>query len=195
MAANEISELERAGIAARGQAGPSGGRAPAVRALAPLHAVALRHLPGGELAVAQALAVLGVATLPQPGRFVGDEPRVLWRNPQELLVLSTAAMPSQFLAQALAPTEDALAYAVDLSEGVAGLELAGPALDELLQRLVDASAVPRAAGQGTRARLADIAVFVLRLRHDLAWLIADRSNHAYLADWVSHALAALAPQP
>ena len=87
---------------------------------------------------------------------------------------------------------DALACAVDQSDGTLGLDLQGPRVDELLQRLVDSHSLPMTLGSAIRVRLADIAVTLVRLDHDRIWLLADRSHEHYLASWLAYAGAAVA---
>lgn len=81
-----------------------------------------------------------------------------------------------------------------LSAGGIAFELEGAAagLEALLSRLIDASAIPRVRGHGTRARLGDVAVSVLRLAEDHVWLLADRSHDRYLALWLARAMDAVA---
>jgi sarcosine oxidase gamma subunit len=137
---------------------------------------------------------VGIATLPDAGRFSGAATLALWRNPTELLLVTPERAVADAVLDALPPAPDALAYAVDQSDGLVTLEVRGRALDDVLHRLLDAHAVPLEPGQGTRARLADIAVFALRLAPDRAWLMADRANDRFLAHWMAHAADAL-PAP
>jgi hypothetical protein len=65
-------------------------------------------------------------------------------------------------------------------------------VDELLQRLVDSHSLPMTLGSAIRARLADIAVTLVRQGPDRIWLLADRSHEQYLASWLAYAGAALA---
>jgi hypothetical protein len=46
-----------------------------------------------------------------------------------------------------------------------------------------------------RARLADIAVVLVRRQAKDVWLLADRSHEHYLASWLAHAGAAMAKGP
>jgi heterotetrameric sarcosine oxidase gamma subunit len=164
----------------------------AVRLIEPLHVLALRMLPGGERA---ALAVVAQAIgpgVPEPGTFVGTDPVLLWRSPSDWSFLTTRAGEAAALQRALPPVSGALCYVVDQSAGTVAFELEGPALDALLPRLMDASAIPRKPGAGTRARVADIAVLVLRRSASSAWLIADRANGHYLARWLAYACGGVA---
>jgi len=182
---------------ARLQAGDWAALLPAIgpglewRVIEPLRVVALRHLPGGTAAVEAAAARAGLPSLPSAGAFCGADPLVVWRQPREWVLVSTADAAADGLLAALKPGAQALAVAVDQSAGSVGIELRGPQVDAVLARLVDASAVPREPGHGTRARLADIAVTMLRLAPSTLWLIADHANDRYLADWLAYASQAV----
>jgi heterotetrameric sarcosine oxidase gamma subunit len=127
----------------------------------------------------------------RPRRFAGDEPCVLWRSPREWLLLTDDAALSARIASALRPVPSALAVAVDLTAGSLVLDLQGADVDALLSRLVDAAAVPTTVGEGTRARLADIAIALLRIESDRVRVVADRANDCYLAQWLAYAARAL----
>jgi heterotetrameric sarcosine oxidase gamma subunit len=193
MAVNELQALPRERIAELGALVAARRGAGRVRLVEPLHVVALRMLPGGADAVAQAAAAVGIDALPPAGRFASGDAGtlVLWRNPTELMLVTPAPGAADAVLQALAPRAQALACAVDQSDGIVTFELAGAGLDDVLQRLLDATAVPREPGHGTRARLADIAVFALRIAPDRAWLMADRANDQFLAHWIAYATDAL----
>ena len=166
----------------------------AVRCIDPLAVVALRHLPGGGEALAAALRAADVPDIPAPGQAPGHGPSpgswALWRSPSEVMLLCVDRAAADAARAALAA--EALACAVDQTDGTQALELQGPRVDELLQRLVDSQSLPVAPGGAARARLADIAVTLLRLRPDTLWLLADRSQAHYLASWLAHAGEALA---
>ena len=161
----------------------------AARRIEPLAVVALRHLPGGGEALAAALRAAGVTDIPAPGQALGDGPSprtwALWRSPSELTLLALERPSADAAMAALAA--DALACAVDQTDGTLALELRGPRVDDLLRRLVDSHSLPAAPGRAVRARLADIAVTLLRLRRDTLWLLADRSHAHYLASWLAYA--------
>lgn len=161
----------------------------AVRRIEPLAVVALRHLPGGGDALAAALRAAGVTDLPTPGRALGNGPNpgswALWRSPSEVTLLTFERAAAAAALAALAAEE--LACAVDQTDGTLALELHGPRVDELLQRLVDSHSLPVRPGSAVRARLADIAVTLLRLQPDTLWLLADRSHAHYLSSWLAYA--------
>src|SRR5437867_10434475 len=66
----------------------------ALRLVEPLRAVTLRHLRDGSEALARAASALGIDMLPPPGRFAGNEPRLLWLSPTESLLLSASDRPA-----------------------------------------------------------------------------------------------------
>ena len=166
----------------------------AVRRIEPLAVIALRHLPGAGESLADALCAAGVTGVPSPGQALGNGQSqgttALWRSPSEVVLLATERAAADAAMAALAA--DALACAVDQSDGTLALELQGPRADELMQRLVDSHSLPMTLGSAVRARLADTAVTLVRLDHDRIWLLADRSHEHYLASWLAYAGAALA---
>lgn len=165
----------------------------AVRCIEPLAVLALRHLPGSSEALAATVRAAGLPGLPAAGQVLGQGPWVLWRSPSEVTFLSREQAPADGVRAALAAAQ--LACAVDQSDGTLALDLQGPRVNELLQRLLDSRSLPVAPGSATRARLADIAVVLVRHRPDCVWLLADRSHAHYLASWLGYAGAALAATP
>ena len=166
----------------------------AVRRIEPLAVIALRHLPGAGESLVAALRAAGVRGVPSPGQALGNGQSQgttsLWRSPSEVVLLATERAAAEAAMAALAA--DALACAVDQSEGTLALELQGPRVDELLHRLVDSHSLPMTLGSVVRARLADIAVTLVRRDHDRIWLLADHSHEHYLASWLAYAGAAVA---
>ena len=166
----------------------------AVRRIEPLAVIALRHLPGAGESLADALCGAGVTGVPSPGQALGDGQSqgttALWRSPSEVVLLATERAAADAAMAALAA--DALACAVDQSDGTLALELQGPRADELLQRMVESHSLPMTLGSAVRARLADIAVTLVRQGPDRIWLLTDRSHEHYLASWLAYAGAAVA---
>ncbi|MCZ8110245.1 MAG: hypothetical protein ACK5Y8_17600 [Betaproteobacteria bacterium] len=159
-----------------------------LRVLEPLHVLTVRHLPGADAAWLRALAM---PQLPQPGCWVGDDTlQLLWRSASEVTLVTQQTPRLAALQAALRPGADPLAYAVDRSPGTLGIELAGPALEALLARLMDASAVPAKVGRATRARCADIAVVLLRLAPQQLQLLVDRPLAGHLGAWLLRAAMA-----
>jgi len=157
---------------------------PGYRQQAGIYAATLRHFPT-DTSAAAAVTALGLAWPVAAGSFVGNDPWLAWRAPRESLLLSHQRAAIDMLLQSLAPGRSETAMAAELSDGLMTWELHGPLLDEWLVHLVDASALPRQAGRASRARMADVAVFMLRLEADRLWLIADRSMSAYVANWLA----------
>ena len=166
----------------------------AVRRIEPLAVIALRHLPGAGESLAAPLRAAGVTGVPSPGQALGNgqsqDTTALWRSPSEVVLLATERAAADAAMAALAA--DALACAVDQSDGTLALELQGPRADELLQRMVESHSLPMTLGSAVRARLADIAVTLVRQGPDRIWLLTDRSHEHYLASWLAYAGAALA---
>ena len=156
---------------------------PGLRELSAIFAVTLRHFPD-DASVSPELAALGLAWPLKPGQMVGSDPWLVWRGPQEALLLSTQRHSVDRLLSALAPGLSPTALAAELSDSLMTCELHGPRLDDWLGHLVDASSIPRQAGSASRARLADVAVLLLRLDAQRLWLMADRSISAYVINWL-----------
>ena len=159
-----------------------------VRLIEPLRVVSLRHLAEG--APAKALHAHGFLHLPSPGCFEGSGPFLLWRKPGELLLVGTEDSAADGLLLALPAGLEPLAYALDLSGGLVLFELQGRSVDAVLERLLDAAAIPHRAGHAHSTRLGDITVIAMRQAPDRVWLLADRSNDDYLARWIAFATAA-----
>ena len=159
-----------------------------MRFVEPLRVVTLRSIGDGIETIRSALSAQGVA-LPDPLQFSGSSPFVLWRSPTEWLLIATSDAPADQVLRELAPGRHATACAIDQSPGVIAIELEGGTIESVMSRLVDASAIPREPGCGTRARLGDIAVTMLRVASTHLWLIADHSVEGYLVDWIAYAAA------
>lgn len=109
------------------------------------------------------------------------------RQPEEVLLSAPTAEPLQALARALDEAGDA--FAVELSDGTATLELDGRWIGEGLSHLVDPSALP-GLGRASRCRFIDVPVLLWRVDEKRLWLLADRALSPYLAQWFSHAAEA-----
>ena len=156
------------------------------RFVEPLRVVALRGAGDGIDAIRATLSAEG-GVLPDPGQFSGTDPFVLWSKPAEWLLIGTSDALADRALRELAPRRHPTACAIDQTAGVVALELEGGAVEAVLSRLVDPRAIPREPGRGTRARLGDIAVTMLRVASERTWLIAERSVEAYLVDWLRYA--------
>ena len=165
----------------------------AVRRIEPQAVVALRHLPGAADLLAAALLAAGVTGIPSPGQALGfgqgQSAMAMWRSPTEVTMLAFDRLAADAALTVLAAAD--LACAVDLTDGTLALELQGPQVNDLLQRLVDSHSLPTQPGMVSRLRLVDIAVTLVRLQPDTLWLLADRGHAHYLALWLAHAGAAL----
>ena len=162
-----------------------------VREVETLVVIALRHLPEADAALVTALRAVGISAAPVPGQVLGHNPWAIWRSPSEIILLATHREHADAAVAAMVDTS--LACAVDQSDGVFALELQGPQLDDLLLRLVDSRSLPLSPRTASRARVADIAVTLVRLESDRLWMLAERPQADYLMNWLKHAGAALEP--
>ena len=124
---------------------------------------------------------------PRPGHFVAKKSLLMWRSPSELTMVTSDARHAATVLSALAPNAMGDSYAVDQSSGSTAFECTGSHVDELLHRLVDASAVPHAVGEGTRGRLVDVPAVLLRLASDRTLILVERALDDYAARWLSYA--------
>ena len=161
-----------------------------VRKIETLVVVALRHLPEAADTLVTALRAVGISAAPNPGQVLGQNPWALWRSPSEVILLATHRNHADSAAAAMVDTP--LACAVDQTDGVLALELQGPQRDDLLLRLVDSRSMPRSRGTASRARLADIAITLVRHESDRLWMLAERPQAHYLMNWLNHVGVALA---
>jgi heterotetrameric sarcosine oxidase gamma subunit len=160
----------------------------AVRVVPGLRVLSLRYLADGAAEVHEAVVAHGLTQLPEPGTFRGADPCLVWTGPAEFLLLTTSIAVAAGVQEALTPGGEALACALDQSAGCLVLELMGHGAADVLLHLLDVNAVPRQAGEGTRARLADIGSVVLRLHTDRVWLVIDRAHGVYALRWITHAM-------
>lgn len=152
-----------------------------------LRVLTLRHAAPAAAAEA-ALEAIGLALPTKTGDVTSTEGiHAIRRQPEETLILGPDAPVFDRLLAAVPPGRHADVVALDLSHGLAVIELDGPRLDGWLSHLVDVQAIPTAPGQASRGRLIDIAVLMLRLAPDRLWLVVDRSLCPYLANWLSFA--------
>ena len=171
---------------------PTPSSALAVQVVEPVHVLSLRHLPaGGATALSAVMAGHALSELPGPGHCCGIQPRLIWRSPNEMLLLTQDGAQASALLAELRPKPGALACALNLSAGTLVLRLQGANVEALLSRLVDAHALPRGAGLASRVRLADIAAVVWCDAPDHVGLLVDRANGHYLAMWLSYAAEAI----
>ena len=161
-----------------------------VREVETLVVIALRHLPEADAALVTALRAVGISAAPVPGQVLGHNPWAIWRSPSEIILLATHREHADAAVAAMIDTS--IACAVDQSDGVFALELQGPQLDDLLLRLVDSRSLPRSRGTASRARLADIAITLVRHESDRLWMLAERPQAHYLMNWLNHVGVALA---
>jgi len=187
-----LAALPGAEVAGLAALWPKSSAAIGLQVALPMHVLSLRHLPGdGTCALSAVMAGHLLPGLPGPGHACGIEPRLIWRSPSEILLLTQdAALASALLAK-LRPAPGALACGLDLSDGTLVVNLRGDDVEALLSRLVDAHALPRETDQASRVRLSDIAAVVWRDAPDHIGLLVDRANGHYLARWLGYAADAI----
>lgn len=165
-----LSHVEFAGLAALW---PKSSPALTLQVVESMHVLSLRHWPGaGTSALSTVLAGNELPELPGPGRCCGTEHRLIWRSPNETLLLTKDAGLASALLASLQPAPAALACALDSSAGALVVEMKGDGVEALLSRLIDSQAQPRDAGQASRVRLMDIAAVVWRDGRDRAGLLS-----------------------
>jgi sarcosine oxidase gamma subunit len=152
-----------------------------------LRVLVFRHLVGSETAIDEVLASNHLSGLPTPGTCLGDDPWQVWIGPAESLLLTAKGGLADDVLTALRPGCNSLGCVVDQSAGWLVFELLGAGVDDLLPRLLDASAIPQHAGQGARARFMDISAVVMRVGLDRVLLAVERPHGSYAAQWIGHA--------
>lgn len=157
---------------------------PGVRNPSVLRVVSVRHLKDSTSAREAFVA----AALPWPGEtndlHLIDHAMLARRHVEEVIIVSPDQPALQQVCAALRGGSARDAIAIDVSDAMRVVELHGPALDDWLAHLVDASSIP-ALGRATRCRLADIAVFLMRVSPDRVLMIFDRALSPYLAQWLT----------
>lgn len=182
-ASSSLDEALRVGL-------PAPTDAMTVRVVEGMRLLALRHLAGGAAAIEATVAVHGLLPLPKPGACHGADPCLVWTGPTECMLLTANGAMADGVLHVLAPGRERLACAVDQSAGCVVLEMLGHGVADVLPRLLDASAVPLRAGQGSRTRLMDISALVIRLEPDRVLLVVDRVHGVYATQWITYALQA-----
>jgi heterotetrameric sarcosine oxidase gamma subunit len=123
---------------------------------------------------------------PDPATAWGrDGPLIARLQPEEAVVIGPPGAIIDALLAALAPGPASEAIAIDLTHGALVIALEGPRLDEWLAHLVDAAALPRAAGRCCRCRFVDVPALLVRLAAERLWLVVDRALAPYVTDWLS----------
>lgn len=128
-----------------------------------------------------------------PGRCAGDDPAILWVAPDAWLLVAESSDDATLARDARAALGDRTGAAVDVSDALVTLELAGPALPTLLARGtgVDPASAALAPGRCTRTRFAQLAVLLRPRGTDRMELVVDRGPAAWLRDWLQDAAALL----
>lgn len=160
---------------------------PQLAVLAPLRVLAVRLHPAADSNWIEALHGVGVMRPPLPGTFEGDVVRAVWCGPTEYWLVTQQADLLDAMTRALQPGAAELIYAIDHSAGTVGFEVQGNDIDRLLARLIDAVAIPARPGQAARVRCADLAVVVLRVHMQRAWLLVERPVAHFLLEWLRNA--------
>jgi len=158
-----------------------------LRALAPRALVRLQ-IPRRMIPQAGALRVGSTALPTTPGRCVGVDPAVLWLAPDGWLLVGDAHDGAALVSQVRRDCSDLRVAAVDVSDSMAVLELAGPRTRELLMRgtSLDPDDGSLALGRCTRLRFAQLSVILRPYGAERVELIVDRGPAAWLRDWFIH---------
>ena len=125
--------------------------------------------------------------------FAGDDPYVAWRSPTEKLLLSCRGEPLALALAALAPGKFDTLVSTELSDALSVHELIGPQIDEWMAHLVDALSIPTHAGMCKRGRMADAAVFLIRINYERLWLLSDSAIKPYVKDWLAFSFSGAFP--
>ena len=155
-----------------------------------LRVLVFRSLAGGAAVVDEVLAANHLGPLPTPGTCLGDDPLQVWIGPAESLLLTAKDWVADAVLTALHPGCNSQACVVDQSAGWLVFELLGTGVDDLLPRLLDASAIPRQSGHGARARFMDMCGVVMRVGPDRVLLLVERPLGTHAAEWIGHASGA-----
>jgi sarcosine oxidase gamma subunit len=116
--------------------------------------------------------------------FAGSDPCVAWRSPTEKLLLSCRGEALAVALAELSPGKHDTLVATDLSEALSVHQLSGPQIDEWMAHLVDALSIPSHPGMCKRGRMADVAVFLIRLDAEKLWLVSDSTIKPYIKNWL-----------
>lgn len=158
-------------------------KVPQYRELVGMHIASLRHLAESNDAQNR-LESIGLPWPTEIGAFAGNDPLVAWRSPTEKLLLSSQPEPLKLALTEFAPGKYDTLVATELSEALSVHEVSGPHIDEWMAHLVDALAIPTRSGTCTRARMADVAVFLIRLEPEKLWLLSDSTIETYIQNWL-----------
>ena len=155
-----------------------------------LRVLVFRHLAGGAAGTDEVLAAHGLPSLPAPGMCLGNDPWQVWTGPTESLLLTSDDDLADGVVAALHPGCHRLACVLDQSAGWLAFDLLGAGVDALLSHLLDASAIPKQAGLGARARCMDIRTVVMRVASDRVLLVVEAPHGSYAAQWIGDACRA-----
>lgn len=162
---------------------PNHNAVPGYRELTGIHIATVRHFPD-DMKARVCLSDAGISWPTDIGAVVGADPYVAWKSPTEKLVLSTRGEPLFLPMGALAPGKFDTAVATILSESLSVHELSGQLIDEWLAHMVDALSIPASTGKCSGARMADVAVFLIRLDPERVWILSDSSIRPYIQNWL-----------
>jgi hypothetical protein len=158
-------------------------KVPHFRELMGLCIASVRHLADSQDAQSR-FREIGLSWPKEICAFTGNDPYVAWRSPTEKLLLSCWGEPLALALAALAPGKYDTLVATDLSDALSVYELSGPQIDEWMAHLVDALSIPSLPGMCMRGRMADVAVFLIRLETEKLWLVSDSTIKPYVKNWL-----------
>jgi sarcosine oxidase subunit gamma len=158
------------------------------RPAAPMGMVTIR----GDLgAIGPAVALATGCPIPDPRlSTMGDEDRLLWMSPDELLLLCPDGTSSGRVGSVTEALADAFATVADLSDARVAWDLLGPDAGEALATLTPADLTALAPTEVRRTRLAQIPAAFWAI-DDGYRIVAFRSVEGYLRDLLANATGAV----
>jgi sarcosine oxidase, subunit gamma len=166
-------------------------RAAVLRLLPPRALVRLQLSPrsGGT----DSICILGTSLPLECGRSLGADPLACWLAPCSWLLISPSINAAALRDAARAACSGRLCAAVELSDSLIGLELAGPAARTLLARGCALDLDPRGFGPGqcTRVRWAQLAVLLRSISTERYELLVERGAAWWLWEWLREAIERL----
>lgn len=125
--------------------------------------------------------------LPEAGRFVGSDPKVLWIGPDCWLFCSDTKSADELIHSCESSLSGEQFTALDYSAAYAAFSISGSSLREVLASGtgIDLRVGEFGAGDCVRCRLAGIAATVVAETNDQFTVLVDRSYEQYFSQWIN----------